>query len=163
MKIKKTSGKIGQYLPYLYLMISILLLFLTTFFPQKPANMLIHFLNPKFESGSAVFFVHEYPRYLNIIVYTGLALSGALFFIGLDRLVLPRAKSSISFAFIHVIITLTNSALGFLCGVKVYHLFRGDNPGFFSLSGQTFITLITFLVCIIIYCVTKTWSSRPSH
>lgn len=155
MRIKNNSNRLNQYLPYFYLMLSIYIFVQATFFPQKPANILINFLNPQLDSGVSVFLVHDYVRYLTIVVYTGLAISGAFFFLAIDKILFQRVESKKTYNVIHLIITQLNFILGFLCGVKVYHLFHGDNPSFLSISNQTLITLVVLIICIFIYSVRK--------
>lgn len=153
--MKNKSNRLNQYLPYFYLMLSIYIFVQATFFPQKPANILINLFSPKLDSGISVFSISDHIRYLTIVVYSGLAISGAFFFLALDKILLHWVHRTWAYNVIHLIITQSNLILGFLCGVKVYHLIRGDNPGFFSISNQTLITLVVLMICISIYSLKK--------
>ena len=153
--MKNKSNKLNQYLPYFYLMLSFYIFVQATFFPQKPANFLINIFNPKLDSGVSVFSINDHLRYLTIVVYTGLAISGAFFCLALDKILSHWIDRTRIFNFIHLIITQSNLILGFLCGVKVYHLIRGDNPSFFSISNQTLITLVVLIICTSIYSFRK--------
>ena len=153
--MKNKSNKLKQYLPYFYLMLSFYIFVQATFFPQKPANFLIYFFNPKLESGVSVFSISDHLRYLTIVVYTGLAISSAFFCLALDRILFHWIDRARIFNLIHLIINQLNLILGFLCGVKVYHLIQGDNPGFFSISDKTLITLFILIICTSIFSLRK--------
>ena len=155
MKSTRSTHNLRHYVPYFYLIISIYMFIQTTFFPKAIAEILICIIIPKLESGNAVFLLPEYVHYLTIVVYSGLAFSCAFFFMALDILILKWIKSVKIYNFAHFSIALINCTIGFLCGVKVYHLVRGENPSFFSISGQTTVTLVVLLICVLTYTARK--------
>lgn len=71
---------IKKYRGILYLFLSIYILIQATLFPEKPEEFLIYFFQPKLDWRSVVISPYDHVRYLNIIVYCGLAISGAFFF-----------------------------------------------------------------------------------
>lgn len=134
----------------LYLLLSIYILIQATLFPEKPAEFLIYIFQPKLDGRSVFFSPYDHARYLNIIVYIGLALSGAFFFNAAKlsfKYFLKRKERIIKF--IDIATSLATITLVFLCTVKVYHLFQGENVGLFSPSGETAATLAVLLVCVV--------------
>lgn len=163
MRSKRNVDILKQYLPYFYLILSLYIFIQTTFFPKAIADILIDIVNPKLDSGNTAFLIQDYVRYLTIVVYSGLAISSAFFFTALDILILKWIKSIKTYSFIHLFVVFLNFSIGFLCGVKVYHLLRGKNPGFFAISGQTTVTLIVLLICILTYTVRKEKRRNSNH
>ena len=93
---------------------------------------------------------HTMVQYYNIVVYGGLAIAGTLFLVAL-RLVVRRFGKGrrIVVDTIELVFRLLVVVLVFLCTVTIYHLFRGEQAGFFSLSNETLVTLMVLLVCLV--------------
>lgn len=84
-----------------------------------------------------------------MVVYGGLAIAGALFLEALRLIVrcFVKGKGAMSGA-IDLVFRLLTVALVFLCTVAVYHLFRGEKAGLFSLSYEAVVTLLVLLSCL---------------
>jgi hypothetical protein len=151
--IKKHRG-------FLYLFLSICILIQATLFPEKPAELLIYLFQPKLDGMPVIFSLYDHVRYLNIIVYCGLALSGTFLFhaakLFSKYLVTQNERIII---LIDIITAIATIALVFLCTVKVYHLVKRESIGLLSLSGQTATSLAALLICVAINTYRKSKSN----
>lgn len=147
--IKKHRG-------FLYLFLFIYILIQATLFPEKPAELLIYFLQPKLDGEPVIFSPYDHVRYFNIIVYCGFALSG-IFLFNAAKLFLKYfiKQNGWIIKLIDIATAIVTIALGFLCTVKVYHLFKRESVGLFSLSGETATTLVSLLIFVAIYAYRK--------
>jgi hypothetical protein len=141
---------------FLYLFLSIYILIQATLFPGKPAELLIYFFQPKLDGRPVIFSPYDHVRYLNIIVYCGLALSGIFLFNAAKHFSKYFIKQNEwIIKLIDITTAIATIALVFLCTVKVYHLIKRESVGLFSLSGETATTLASFLICVTIYSYRK--------
>jgi hypothetical protein len=150
---------------FLYLFLSIYILIQATLFPEKPAELLIYFFQPKLDGKPVIFSPYDHVRYFNIIVYCGLAISGTFLFHAakLFSKYFTKQNERIS-ELIDIITAIATIALVFPCTVKVYHLFKGENVGLFSLSGEAVATLSVLIVCVAVNSVRKSKNnSRKNH
>lgn len=150
--MQKDNTKKVLYIGYFYFFLSIYIFIQTSFFPQQPARFLIYFFAPKIDNTSIIFSPYDHVRYLNIVVYCGLAVSGTFFLKSLN-IFLQRIikKSELINRLINLAITLSTLTLVFLCTVKVYHLSKGNETGFFEISAESLITLVVLLICAVFY------------
>lgn len=137
---------------FLYLFLSIYILIQATLFPEKLAELLIYFFQPKLDGKPVIFSPYDHVRYFNIVVHCGLALTGIFLFNAAKLFLKYFVKQN---EWINKLIDITTSivtiALVFLCTLKVYHLFKRDSVGLFSLSEETATTLVSLLICAAIY------------
>lgn len=147
--IKKHRG-------FLYLFLSIYILIQATLFPEKPAELLIYFFQPKLDGEPVIFSPYDHVRYFNIIVHCGLALSGIFLFNAVKLFLKYLVKQNEwIIKLIDIATAMATIALVFLCTVKVYHLFKRESVGLFSLSGEAATTLVSLLIIVAIYSYRK--------
>lgn len=138
------------YKVYLYLLVSIYIFIQTSFFPQKLAHLLMTVFASTADGKTIITSPHTMVQYYNIVVCGGLAIAGTLFLVALRLVVRRFAKGrGIVVDTIELVFRLLAVVLIFLCTVTIYHLFRGEQAGLFSLSNETLVTLMVLLVCLV--------------
>ena len=149
LKMQKNNRKKALNFGYFYFFLSIYIFIQASFFPQQPARFLIYSYAPKIDNTSIIFLPYDHVRYLNIVVYCGLAISGTFFLKSLN-IFFQRIlkKSEMINRIIETAITLLIFTLVFLCTVKVYHLSKGNEAGLFEISDESLVTLIVLLICV---------------
>jgi hypothetical protein len=144
-----STNKISFYLGWLYFLLSIIIFIQATIFPQKPANLLIHLIAPKFEGKSIITSPYDHVRYLNMVVYGGLAIAGTLFLQAIGIVLRYKVNNKgLIYKYIDISLTLAKLALVFICTVTIYHLYKGEEANLFTVSNESFATLAVLLICV---------------
>jgi hypothetical protein len=144
-----STNKISFYLGCLYFLLSIIIFIQATIFPQKPANFLIHLIAPKFEGKSIITSPYDYVRYLNMVVYGGLAIAGTLFIQAIGIVLRYKVKKKgLIYKYVDISLTLAKLALVFICTVTIYHLYKGEEANLFTVSNGILATLAVLLICV---------------
>lgn len=144
-----STNKISFYLGCFYFLLSIVIFIQATIFPQKPANFLIHLIAPKFEGKSILTSPYDYVRYLNMVVYGGLAIAGTLFLQAIGIVLRYKIKNKgLIYKYVDISLTLAKIALVFICTVTIYHLYKGEEANLFTVSNESLATLAVLLICV---------------
>ena len=144
-----STNKISFYLGCFYFLLSLIIFVQATIFPQKPANFLIHLIAPKFEGKSIITSPYDYIRYLNMVVYGGLAIAGTLFLQAIGIVLRYKVKKKgLIYKYVDISLTLAKLALVFICTVTIYHLYKGEEANLFTVSNESLAALAVLLICV---------------